>query len=209
MAAGERLPPERDLCAMLGVSRGELRKALAVLEREEKVWRHVGKGTFVGARPVTSPISVGDVASRSNPGEVMRARLVLEPALAREAALNATSADLDEMKRILVASRKATTWRQYETCDNRFHRAVAEAARNVVLTALFDELNAIRRTVVWGRLRTDRERPPPNHHSFVQHDRIMDAIAERNVSAAGEAMAEHIESVLENLLKRQQNPGRE
>ena len=46
-----RLPAERELCDVLGVSRGELRKALALLEAEGEVWRHVGKGTFLGARP--------------------------------------------------------------------------------------------------------------------------------------------------------------
>ncbi|WP_164125975.1 GntR family transcriptional regulator, partial [Stenotrophomonas maltophilia] len=42
-----RLPPERDLAAVLDVSRAELRKALAALEAEGQLWRHVGKGTFL------------------------------------------------------------------------------------------------------------------------------------------------------------------
>jgi DNA-binding GntR family transcriptional regulator len=46
-----RLPPERSLCRELGVNRGALRKALAVLEAEGQIWRHVGRGTFVGTRP--------------------------------------------------------------------------------------------------------------------------------------------------------------
>ncbi|HSM39403.1 MAG TPA: winged helix-turn-helix domain-containing protein, partial [Afifellaceae bacterium] len=53
-----RLPPERELCKHFGVSRSELRKALAVLESEGQIWRHVGRGTFIGSRPV---LNISDV----------------------------------------------------------------------------------------------------------------------------------------------------
>src|SRR3546814_18774695 len=51
LPANSRLPPERELCDILGVSRGELRKALAAMESNGELWRPVGKGTFIGARP--------------------------------------------------------------------------------------------------------------------------------------------------------------
>ena len=51
----DRLPPERALCLQFGVMRGELRKALAELESDGLIWRHVGRGTFIGARPVLNP----------------------------------------------------------------------------------------------------------------------------------------------------------
>lgn len=205
-APGGRLPPERELCELLGVSRGELRKALAVLEEDGVLWRHVGKGTFVGARPVEELSSVRAVAARSSPREVMQARLLIEPMLAAEAALNATQEHLAELRRAVRASHQAATWRQYESSDNRFHRTVAEAAGNTVLTALFDQLNAVRRAVVWGRLRAQHERPPPHHHSFAEHDRILAAIAERDQQAAHDSMFAHLHSVQQNLLQLPAGP---
>ena len=89
-----RLPPERELCESLGVSRGDLRKALDVLERDGHIWRHVGKGTFVGSGPVEEAIGISEIAGSSNPADVMRARLIIEPEIAREAALHATIADI-------------------------------------------------------------------------------------------------------------------
>ena len=71
LSVDSRLPPERKLCQQLGVSRGELRKALATLEAEGQLWRHVGKGTFIGARPAESLADLSTATSRTNPAEVM------------------------------------------------------------------------------------------------------------------------------------------
>jgi DNA-binding GntR family transcriptional regulator len=61
-----RLPPERQLCELLQVSRTALRNGLEELEREGRIWRHVGKGTFVGGgTPVRSVVRRG-AGSRYN-----------------------------------------------------------------------------------------------------------------------------------------------
>ena len=197
-----RLPPERELSDILGVSRGDLRKALAILERQGELWRHVGKGTFIGARPVAEIHSVAAIAAQTSPAEVMRARLAVEPEIAREAALFATSDDLAEMRLCLAGARRAETWRHYETWDNRLHRAVAEAAHNALLLSIFDTMNAVRRAVVWGRMRADGPRPPADHHSFSEHDAIVAAIEERNLSAAASRMRTHLQHVQAYLLEQ-------
>ncbi len=46
-AHGAELPPENDLCAHFGVSRGTLRRALAHLAMHGLITRHQGRGTFV------------------------------------------------------------------------------------------------------------------------------------------------------------------
>ena len=195
-----RLPPERELCDTLGVSRGDLRKALDVLERDGHIWRHVGKGTFVGSGPVEEAIGISEIAGSSNPADVMRARLIIEPEIAREAALHATIADIAAMRQSLVQTREAATWRQYENIDNLLHRQIAQASRNNVLLGLFDVLNAVRRTVVWGRLRADSARPPADHHSFADHERIVEAIADRDLAGAASAMRLHLQQVGRRLI---------
>ena len=200
LPADSRLPAERELCDLLGVSRGDLRKALAILERDGQIWRHVGKGTFVGSGPIEETVAIADISAHTNPADLMRARLIVEPEIAREAALHATPDDVAAMRRAMVQARAAETWRQYENFDNLLHRHIAQASRNTVLVGLFDALNAIRRAVVWGRLRVEPEHPPADHHSFAEHEAIVDAIAHRDLNAAATAMRRHLRSVERNLI---------
>ncbi|MCB1885928.1 MAG: FadR family transcriptional regulator [Geminicoccaceae bacterium] len=198
-AVDSRLPPERTLAAMLGVSRPALRKALATLAAEGQIWRHVGKGTYIGTRPIDGLADVAALARRTSPAEIIEARLVLEPPVAAIAAVQATPAHLVELRACLKAARAATTWRGYEAQDNRLHRTVASAAQNALLLGLLDTLAAVRRAVVWGRPR-ERALPPADHHSFAEHEAIVAGIAERDGEAAAMAMRAHLESVARRLL---------
>jgi len=198
-----RLPPERDLAVALGVTRTELRKALGALEAEGQIWRHVGKGTFLGNRPTDSLSDIVALAKRTNPAELMRARLIIEPEIARAAALTATPMHLAELRLCQARTRDAATWRQYENWDTRLHRTIAEATQNTPLLGMFDMLNSLRRAVTWGRLRSDPIKPSPNHHSFDEHEVIITAIENRDMNGAAAAMRTHLQSVERNLLARQ------
>ena len=78
-------------------------RTLANLEKNVELWRRVGKGTFFGAKPMDVLFVVGRVAEQSNPMKVMSARILIEPLLARQAAINATGYHIDELERCLVA----------------------------------------------------------------------------------------------------------
>src|SRR5262249_52085210 len=148
-----------------------------------------------------SAADVAAITRRTNPAEVMRTRLLIEPEVARLAALNATSSQIAEMYGCLERTRAAATWRQYEAWDNRLHRVIAEATQNQLLLALLDTLSAVRRAVAWGRLRANPVKPDPDHHSFAEHDAIVVAIEERDMTRAAEHMRRHLETVERNLLR--------
>ena len=200
LAPQARIPPERQLCEELGISRGELRKALSVLEAEGKIWRHVGRGTFVGSRPLDRMDEIAALITRTNPAEVMQARLLLEPGLARIAAIQATTADVDRMR--LCSKRKdaAVDWYTYERWDGGFHQAVAEGAHNTILLTLFNALNTVRDATEWGRLRKSRLKDAHRQRSSRQHLAIIDAIISRDQEQAETAMRDHLKSVQKSLL---------
>ena len=198
-AHNDRLPPERSLSGELRVSRAELRKALAALEADGLIWRHVGRGTFIGARPVHNLDDVAFLGQLANPAQVLDARVAIEPELARLAALHAIRADLDAIRLCCQRGRAAADWRGYEAWDNKFHHAVAKATHNKLLLFLFDTLNVVRRSIVWTQVRTTQG-PTPTHASFDEHDAILDAIEAHDPAGAAARMRDHLRSVRARVL---------
>lgn len=197
---GVKLPPERLLTDELGMTRATLRKALDVLERDGLIWRHVGKGTFVAdGEPQIASGAMAELGRQLTPFRMMRARMAIEPAIAREAAVNASGDAMARMQRAIDRARAATTWKEYESQDDTFHRTIAEASDNLLLLALFDQLNEVRRVVAWGSVTRQTLLPSRDHSSFVEHDAIAKAIVSRNPVAAYDAMRGHLRSVSQRL----------
>jgi DNA-binding FadR family transcriptional regulator len=197
---GMRLPPERQLTDELAMTRTTLRKALEALERDGVIWRHVGKGTFIaGGSPQAPTSAMVELGRQLTPFRMMRARMAIEPAIAREAAVNASGDTQIRMRRALDRSKAAATWKEYEVQDDVFHRTIAEASDNLLLLSLFDQLNGVRRAVAWGSVTRQSAQPSPDHSSFAEHEVIADSIARRDPVAAYEAMRKHLLSVSQRL----------
>ncbi|MGA9254759.1 MAG: FCD domain-containing protein [Roseobacter sp.] len=204
---GDRLPAERQLIGALDVPRGALRRAFDALEREGVIWRHVGKGTFISRESSVAAEGASDwtldVARQITPLRMVRARLCIEPALAGEAALNASAESVRRMRIALDRASAANSWDDYETQDDTFHRAIAEASDNELLVGLFDQLNRVRRAVAFGVVTRETSRPAPGHSSFAEHERIAAAIERRDRAAAQEAMRSHLISVSKRLFEEE------
>ncbi len=197
---GDRLPPERELMVNLGMTRTTLRKALDSLEHEGRIWRHVGKGTFIASKAGSErPARLAELSAKVSPVHMMRARLSLEPAIAREAAINASDSGVKSIFEARDRAIEAQDWDAYEAQDDVFHRTIAEATGNVLLLELFEQLNQVRRAVAWNSVVRHSQRPPRDHSSFSEHERIASAIAARNPIEAHAAMREHLGSVSARL----------
>lgn len=203
-ALNDRLPPERVLAAELGVTRANLRNALDVIASEGLVWRQVGRGTFIGARSVINLSEVHYLSSITRPDEISDARLIIEPELARLAALNSNARDLRELRLCNSRCRSASDWHAFEAWDNRFHYAIAVATRNKLLMTVFETLNAVRRSPVW---RTERETAGPTkaYPTPDQHQAIYEAIKRRDPEGAAEMMRVHLGSVQSRLIRNDQS----
>lgn len=197
----KRLPSERDLAQRFKLTRAKLRKILDILETEGRIWRGIGQGTFVGPKPVRLP-DLTLLASKSTPAQVMRARMGIEPELAALAAVNATDTEILKLKELSSKCKASSNWREYEIYDAMLHHNIAEAAHNSVLLTLTDFLTDIRRSVNWGRPRPEGVKPPQSHHSFSDHEQIIDAIIHREATQASNAMRKHLQTVEDRLVGR-------
>ncbi|MBR0848986.1 FadR family transcriptional regulator [Bradyrhizobium diazoefficiens] len=197
---GTRIPPERQLAAQFGVSRSEIRKALARLELDGRLSREVGRGTFVRAPAEAGASHLDVLRDSTSPRNAMEARLVLEPELASLAAVNATFKQIEGMRALAQQMREAGTWKDYEMLDGRLHRLIAEATGNPLLAEIHRTVDDVRRAVVWRWLDTRPIRPPDDYSSFAEHDALVDAIEQHDRLKAGEAMRRHLQTTMDKLM---------
>ncbi|MEX0278885.1 MAG: FadR/GntR family transcriptional regulator [Ruegeria sp.] len=195
----DRLPPERELCLRLGTTRNQLRRALAELEAQGLIWRHVGRGTFVGSRPVLNLTDVTYLGDQIKPEQVVGVRLTVEPQLARLAALHSTRSDREQMRLCAEKCRAAEDWRTYEAWDNNLHHAIARSTRNQLFLYFFETLNSVRRSIVWGQPRKTLG-PATDYSSFREHDQIVSAISKGDSEMAAQTMMAHLKSVYSRVL---------
>jgi GntR family transcriptional repressor for pyruvate dehydrogenase complex len=191
--AGDRIPPERELCQQLGIARTSLREALKAMELIGMLESRVGDGTFVCARseflsrPLLWAFTGTDHAELK---DIMEAREFVERDLAGLAATRATEAELEVIADSLRTMReRVARGESILEADMAFHLAIADAAHNQVLRNAVQLLrNLIRQWIVLKLM-------IPNVPAKVlkQHEKIFKAIRARDAAGARRAMWDHLE----------------
>ena len=199
MQPGERLPPERELAAQLGVSRASLSQALVALEVQGLLSVRHGDGAVLVRRPVgdSAVMALREHADRIP--EVIEAREALEVKLAELAAERRSEAEMAEIDDALVIME--TEIREGERGvggDEHFHAAITTAAHSPLLARLMGEIaELVRETRIESLSQSDRPRA-----SLEGHRKIADAVRRRDPAGASQAMAEHIRMVSDVALLR-------
>lgn len=198
MQDGPRLPPEPKLCEVLGMSRGRLRTVLKRLENEGLIWRHIGKGTFIGPRQLEADdVSLSAAISLD---DLLDARLVLEPQLAAQAAIHATQADVSIMEQCISEMKASEPFIHWKRLDERLHRAIAEAAHNALLLMLYDTMRTQLRVNLDSRIEAVYSpMTAPRKNTDDEHQQLVEAIRTHNPDRAEQAMREHLRSVRTRL----------
>jgi GntR family transcriptional regulator, transcriptional repressor for pyruvate dehydrogenase complex len=192
---GDKLPAERELAELLGVSRSSIRDAIRRLELMGLVEPRQGAGTVVreiSADALVNPLANVIQHKRQLVGELLDFRRMLEPPLAARAATHASAEDVAAMEDIL--RRQGVKVRGGDVAveeDTEFHYRIAMASGNSVVLKVLD--------VVMDLLRETRERSLQSvgrpQKSLAGHRRILAAIRRHDAMAAQAAMRQHIADV--------------
>jgi GntR family transcriptional repressor for pyruvate dehydrogenase complex len=194
---GDRLPPERELQSAFGVGRPAIREALITLERAGLV--EIGNGAparvaMPSAAGLLSAVipTVRHMLSTTEGNRSFQAiRLLVEVGLVRQAAREATSEFLADLKAALDHNFAcAGRHDEFIVSDVAFHYCIGAFAGDPAILAIHGAVNdwLIHQREVAGR------EPGEAANACTAHAAIFDAIAARDPDAAEQAMRQHLHS---------------
>lgn len=193
---GDKLPPERELAEMFGVSRPSVREALNILAAAGLVMSYQGGGTVVLSLVETAggnPLSELIRSEQERALDVIEVRKGMESWTAFYAAQRALPEDIRRMEEIINAmERNLDGLKPSENLDANLHIVIARATHNIVwvhlMQSLFDAMKEFQQTV-WRAVYLTSE---DHHLLFSHHRRIFETIKAKDAEAAREAMTAHL-----------------
>jgi GntR family transcriptional repressor for pyruvate dehydrogenase complex len=201
LRSGDRLPPERELAQMFGVSRPVLREAVKLLEaRGTLVVRH-GQGVFVRI-PDEDALPSSFAALRISLAELFAMREVLEEPAAAWAAASAMPQDVELLEAALRSElegrQQPIDFDELGRLDAAFHMLIVEIARNRFLRETLDVLQQM----LAAGMETTLAIPGRLERSHSEHQAIFRAIARGDSNAARRAVRKHIREARDAALAR-------
>jgi len=194
LQAGDLLPPERELCALLGVSRTVVREAVRSLVARGLLEVRQGRGTIVRSPdPVLASKVITHMLRSQGAGRIAfprvhEVRRLLEVEIAGLAAARRTDDDLREIAALLERTAAAPDAEAWARADVAFHARLAEATHNSLFPVL---LGAMAEILMELRL-TAARLPDTQANAQRYHEDIFAAVQAQSPAAARKAMLRHM-----------------
>jgi DNA-binding FadR family transcriptional regulator len=200
-AVGQRLPSERDLAQVFGVSRPTVREAIISLELDGLVEVRLGSGVYVMSRhPPGGQAGAKDIG----PFELLEARRAIEGEACAIAATRMSEEQLAQLEQLLAEMRTDNQQNEIvmsEEADRRFHELIALSTQNSAIFAAVQMLWDTRMRSPQTHLMDDRVRARGMKPPVAEHAAIVRALKRRNPEAARAAMHRHLTRVIEQQLQ--------
>ncbi|HET6346839.1 MAG TPA: FadR/GntR family transcriptional regulator [Myxococcota bacterium] len=196
---GERLPPERELCARLGVSRTVVREALNLLEARGLISIEHGRGAVVSdgnPRAVRDALGMLLRVQPKTLWELLEMRMILEVEVAGLAAGRAGPDDVAAMRLQLDRMRRSIEAPEgYVDADVEFHALLAQGARNEVLLTMLEPVVELLR----ASRRVSAARPGNAQRALAEHEQILRHVEAGDAAGARKEMRAHLAKTSEDI----------
>ena len=194
LVAGSRIPNERLISQLSGLSRSTVRAFLAELEHGRHIRRHVGRGTYV-AEGSKREAKIANGIGYPTPAELLELRVTIEPTLVELIVLKATDQELEQLSHVARIGREVKDWQQAEQSDRAFHNALFDATGNRIFQEFGRQLSVARDSPSWLRLKEGSYSPSEWKKYQQDHEVIVAALFSRNVDTARIALKRHLGGV--------------
>jgi DNA-binding FadR family transcriptional regulator len=199
LQAGQKLPTERQMCALYSVGRAAVRRVLAELKASGLVTQKVGSGTYAASNFADKLPQAALPDSAISPAELMEARLIFEPGLIDLAIRNGTAADFAALEACCRNADVAATLQLFEFWDDAFHRTLAAATHNGFVASVFALISKVRDDGEWGLLKQRSAMPERRAEYQREHWAILAALRQRDANLARDALVAHLVHVRRNM----------
>ncbi|MFD1415017.1 FadR/GntR family transcriptional regulator [Oceanobacillus jeddahense] len=206
LKSGDKLDSVEQLSKSFGVGRSAIREALSGLRSMGLVEMRQGEGTYVkafDAERFTLPVSTAFLMKQDDVKELYQVRKILEVGTAAYAAESHTDKDLEKMEEALqlMADAKGND-RIAEQADADFHLAVAQATQMNLLIHLMGSVSELMSETIRETRRILLYTEDRSNILYDEHERIYQAIKNRQADQARERMYEHLENVEKMLFQK-------
>ncbi|WP_194436940.1 FadR/GntR family transcriptional regulator [Vibrio fluminensis] len=199
---GDCIPPERKLAEQLGVSRTVVREAMVYLEMQGIADIRKGAGVFIVND--TRSLTVKNNQPEVTPFEILQARLMIEPQLARFAAENKTPELIEELSNCIKMMEssmffsEATLRHQASVdADRQFHKAINRVSDNPLVINFYEELMTLHMAGdMWKRMDELADEPASRGQWIADHKLIFSAIEQGDGDKAYQCIHDHIMNVI-------------
>lgn len=187
---GDRLPNEKKLVEQLNVSRSTIREAMRSLSSRGIVVIRQGSGTYISNSPGVAADPLGlefQYDKKKVTQDLLEIRIIMEPSIASLCAQRAKQEDIDEIWSLAKqVSQEIKARIDHTEADVALHCKIAECVGNDVLMVLLPEI------IKGIRLFTEMLESRIIFDVIGDHERIAEAISQRDSEKAREAMLAHL-----------------
>lgn len=195
LRCGDRLPPERELCEKLNVSRTSIREALRALEMLGIVECRQGGGNFIKEHfedSLVEPLSMTFMLHGSKIEEVMEIRIILESETAALAAAKISEEQLRELKDMSTQLNNTEDEMSSAELDKKIHYKIVKAADNFLIVNMMNAISSLVESYIENAIVSMNNDEEGKKILRKQHVSIIRSIEAHNPEEAAAAMREHL-----------------